>query len=98
MKYLQFLQTICVCEGVEIRKNQDMILNELLQSELLHYTSYCSTDKMGIDELCSIMQKSHDISGIVDDEIDEETPMDPFVVFHIELIKVWNLDSDYLIV
>lgn len=60
--YLQFLQKICVCDGMEIRKNQDMILNELLQSELLQYSSYCNTDKMGIDELCLIMQKSHDMT------------------------------------
>lgn len=87
MVYLQFLQTICVCDEMEIRKNQDMILNELLQSELLQYTSYCNTDKMGIDELCLIMQKSPDLS-IFADEQNDPVEIDPFVLFHVELIKV----------
>lgn len=85
--YLQFLQTICVCEGVEIRKNQDIILNELLQSEILQYTSsYCNTDKLGIDELCMIMQKSD--YGDIDNFDHSEHKIDPFVQFHIELVKV----------
>lgn len=108
--YLQFLQTICVCDGLEIRKNQDMILNELLQSELLQYTSYCNADKMGIDELCVIMQKSSSSSSAADtsstladdfrDSFSDRLStnrLDPFISFHVELIKVivfifWNLN------
>lgn len=76
-----------------------MILNELLQSELLQYTSYCNTDKMGIDELCLVMQKSHDLMNLeascndssatdFDDAIHHS--IDPFILFHIELVKVLN--------
>jgi hypothetical protein len=106
--YLQFLQTICVCDGVDIRKNQDMILNELLQSELLQYTSYCNTDKMGIDELCLVMQKSHDLMNLeascndssaandFDDVMHHSIAyIDPFILFHIELVKVLNQLSAY---
>lgn len=71
--YLEFLQTICVVDGHEIKKNQDMIIDELMNSEILHFNS----DKMSIDDLCSIMQrKSKDVEN------------DPSLLFHINLVKV----------
>ncbi|RNA42187.1 inositol 1-4-5-trisphosphate receptor isoform X1 [Brachionus plicatilis] len=48
--YLEFLQSICVVEGQEIKKNQDMIITELMNSEIMHFANET------IDDLCNLMK------------------------------------------
>ena len=53
--YLEFLQTICVANGKEIKKCQDSIILELLNTDFL----YANTNKMFFNELCTIMQTKY---------------------------------------
>lgn len=48
--YLEFLQTICVVDCQEIKKNQDMIITELANSEIIHLANE------SIDEMCNLMK------------------------------------------
>ena len=55
---------------------------------------------MGIDELCLVMQKSHDLMNLeascndssAANDFDDvmHHSIDPFILFHIELVKVLN--------
>lgn len=88
--YLEFLQTVCVLDGHEVKKCQDMIISELMNSDIMHFSS----DKTHIDELCMLMQKYQpQILG------DLESLASSFasatsgtvygqLLFHINLIKV----------
>ncbi|CAF0775305.1 unnamed protein product [Brachionus calyciflorus] len=71
--YLEFLQTICVVDEQEIKKNQDLIISELMNSELMHFTN----DNMGIDDLCFWMKTQN-----------EKSELHPFILLHINLVKV----------
>ncbi len=76
--YLEFLQTICVVNDSEIRKNQDMIVDELVSSELLAYWN----DKiMNSDEICALMEKEYyqHTDGII---------RDSSLLLHINLVKL----------
>lgn len=53
--YLEFLQTICVVNGKEIKKCQDSIILELLNTDFL----YANTNKLFFNELCTIMEKKY---------------------------------------
>ncbi len=75
--YLEFLQTICLVEETEIRKNQDMIIDELTNSEILSYWS----DKMNTDELCGLMQSEFD-------QYREISIKNSSLLFHINLVKL----------
>jgi hypothetical protein len=72
--YLEFLQTICVVDGFELKKNQDLIIDELMNSEMIH----ASFDKTHIEEVCSIMQNS------------SEQNMNnlPLLLFNMHLVKL----------
>ena len=82
--YLEFLQTICSIEGHEVKKCQDMIITELMNSDVMHF----STDKTHIDEICMLMQKQQPHSI---DEYDTTSALNTIngqLLFHINLIKV----------
>ncbi len=79
--YLQFLQTICIIDSHENKKCQDMIIAELMNSDVMHF----STDKTHIDELCLLMQKVNPQSH---DELNQEATIHKQLLFHINLIKV----------
>ena len=53
--YLEFLQTICVVNDKEIKKCQDSIILELLNTDFL----YANTNKLFFNQLCLIMQKKY---------------------------------------
>lgn len=72
--YLEFLQTVCVVDGHEIKKNQDMIIDELMNSEIIHF----SNDKMSIDDLCLLMQNKQT----------KDLNRHPLILFHVNLVKV----------
>ena len=50
--YLEFLQATCVINGKEIKKCQDSIIVELLNTDFL----YANTNKLFFNELCTIME------------------------------------------
>ena len=52
--YLEFLQTICIVDGHELKKCQDMIIAELINSDIMHFF----TDKTHVDEICLLMQRA----------------------------------------
>jgi len=79
--YLEFLQTICMIDGHESKKCQDMVIAEIINSDIIHF----STDKTQIDELCLIMQRQHPQSS---DELMQESQINQHLLFHINLIKV----------
>lgn len=90
--YLEFLQTICLIDGHEVKKCQDLIITELMNSDVMHF----STDKTHIDEICLLMQKHYPHSI---DEYETNTlqiassNMSLYLIsqqllFHINLIKV----------
>jgi len=70
--YLEFLQTICIVDGHEAKKCQDMIIAELVNSDVMSFSS----DKTYIDELCALMQR------------EQEPATRRLVLFHTNLIKV----------
>ena len=77
VSYLEFLQTVCVVEEVEIKKNQDLIIDELVNSEVLSYW----TEKLNADELCSLMQNEFD-------KFKKISIKNPLILFHINMIKL----------
>jgi inositol 1,4,5-triphosphate receptor type 1 len=79
--YLEFLQTICIMDGHEIKKCQDMIIAELMNSDIMHF----STDKTHIDELCLLMHRSQPTT---DEELAQEAANNRQLMFHVNLIKV----------
>jgi inositol 1,4,5-triphosphate receptor type 1 len=79
--YLEFLQTICIVEGHEIKKCQDMIIAELMNSDIMHFSS----DKTHIDELCLLMQKQQPHAL---DDLNQDSIVNKQLLFHINLIKV----------
>jgi inositol 1,4,5-triphosphate receptor type 1 len=79
--YLEFLQTICIIDGHEVKKCQDMIIAELMNSDIMNFT----TDKSHIDELCVLMQKQYPQSH---EELYQESVNYKQILFHINLIKV----------
>ena len=79
--YLEFLQTICIIDGHEMKKCQDIIIAEIINSDIIHF----STDKTHIDELCLIMQRQHPQSQ---EELNQESQINQQLMFHINLIKV----------
>lgn len=86
--YLEFLQTICVAGEHPIKKNQDMIIDELMNSELVNY----GTDRLNLEELVAYMQRYHenggDVSGSSTFGDAESVGKDPFVMFNVNLVKV----------
>ena len=80
--YLEFLQAICIIDGHEIKKCQDMIIAELMNSDIINF----STDKTHIDELCLLMQKQN--YPQTQDELNQEVINNQQLQFHINLIKV----------
>lgn len=86
--YLEFLQTVCVLDGHEVKKCQDMIISELMNSDIMHFSS----DKTHIDELCLLMQKHQpQITGDLE-HMSSSSSLNNAVynqlLFHINLIKV----------
>ena len=79
--YLEFLQTICIIDGHEVKKCQDMIIAEIINSDIMHFSS----DKTHIDELCLLMQKQHPQSQ---EELSQEALIHRQILFHVNLIKV----------
>ncbi|CAF0720089.1 unnamed protein product [Brachionus calyciflorus] len=79
--YLEFLQTICVIDGHEIKKCQDIIIAELMNSDIMNFSS----DKTHIDEICILMQKHQ--PKITDLE-NNSNGIHGQLLFHINLIKV----------
>ena len=79
--YLEFLQAICIIDGHEAKKCQDMIITELMNSDVMHF----STDKTHIDELCILMQKQQPQTQ---DELAQEASNFRQLMFHANLIKV----------
>lgn len=73
--YLEFLQTICVIEGHEVKKCQDMIIAELMNSDIINFNANTS-DKAHIDELCALMQKVHSLDKSDDDDNDNDSSID----------------------
>jgi hypothetical protein len=74
LAYLEFLQTICLVGDHPIKKNQDMIIAELVNSELINY----GADKMNLDELLVCMQKYSE--GDLSHEM--------FIEYNLKLIQV----------
>ncbi len=72
--YLEFLQTICIVDGHEAKKCQDMIIAELVNSDVMSFSS----DKTYIDELCLLMSRLPD----------NETTTQRHLLFHTNLIRV----------
>lgn len=79
--YLEFLQTISIIDGHEIKKCQDMIIAEIINSDIMHFSS----DKTHIDELCILMQKQHPKSR---EDLNQEASINQHLLFHVNLIKV----------
>jgi hypothetical protein len=76
--YLKFLQTVAICDGHEIKKCQDMIMTELLNSDIVSF----GADRSYVDELCMQMQKSTPL-------INDEPQSDNYQInFHINLVKL----------
>lgn len=72
--FLEFLQTVCVVEeNSEIKKNQDLIIDELINSEVLTYWN----ERMNSDEICQIIQSE-----------EKPLARNPAIMFHINLIKL----------
>ena len=87
LAYLEFLQTICVIDGHEVKKCQDMIVAELMNSDVMHF----STDKTHIDELCLLMQRHQAASSVAPGPGDgsaESLANWRQIMFHVNLIKV----------
>lgn len=85
--YLEFLQNVCLADGYEIKKNQDMILDELMNSEMIHL----SLDKNHIEELCDLMKKqtcSSQTLILTKGDLHTELDNDPLVLFNLNLVKV----------
>lgn len=79
--YLEFLQTIAIIDGHEVKKCQDMIIAEIINSDVMSFSS----DKTYIDELCLLMQKQQPQSS---EELAGETAIGHALAFHVNLIKV----------
>jgi hypothetical protein len=79
--YLEFLQTIAIIEGHEVKKCQDMIIAEIINSDVMSFSS----DKTYIDELCLLMQKHQPQSQ---EELANEGLISNQIAFHVNLIKV----------
>ena len=79
--YLEFLQAICIIDGHEVKKCQDLIISELMNSDVMHF----ATDKTHIDEICLLMQKQHPQS---EEELNQEAFHSGQLQFHVNLIKV----------
>ena len=79
--YLEFLQAICTIEGHEVKKCQDLIIAELMNSDIMHFAS----DKTHIDEICMLMQREHPQSEA---EMRQESSNSGQLQFHVSLIKV----------
>jgi hypothetical protein len=86
--YLEFLQNVCLIDGYEIKKNQDMILNELMNSELTHL----SLDRNHIEEICELMRKQSNFSTqtliATKGDLHTELDSDPVILFNLNLVKV----------
>lgn len=87
--YLEFLQTICVLDGHEVKKCQDMIISELMNSDIMHFSS----DKTHIDELCLLMQKHqpqtlNELDTSFNSTSTYVNNIHRQLLFHINLIKV----------
>jgi hypothetical protein len=85
--YLEFLQNVCLTDGYEIKKNQDMILDELMNSEMIHL----SLDKNHIEELCDLMKKKSCSSQtliLTKGDLHTELDDDPLILFNLNLVKV----------
>lgn len=80
--YLEFLQAICIIDGHEVKKCQDMIIAELMNSDIINF----SADKTHIDELCMLMQKQS--YPQTQEEVSLEPTSSQQLQFHINLIKV----------
>lgn len=80
--YLEFLQTVCIIDGHEVKKCQDMIIAELMNSDIMNFSS----DKTHIDEICLIMQKNQP-QTLQEFEQNSNT-INGQLLFHINLIKV----------
>ena len=81
MPYLEFLQTICIIDGHEAKKCQDMIIAELMNSDIMNFSS----DKTHIDELCLLMQKQQPQTQ---EELNQEAQNLKQILFHSNLIRV----------
>ncbi len=79
--YLEYLQTICIIEGHEVKKCQDMVISELMNSDIMNF----STDKTHIDELCLLMQKIQPQSH---EELLNDSQNLRQIFFHSNLIKI----------
>ena len=79
--YLEYLQTICIIEGHEVKKCQDMVISELMNSDIMNF----STDKSHIDELCTLMQKIHPQTH---EELLSDAQNLKQILFHSNLIKI----------
>ena len=78
--YLKFLQTIAISEGHEIKKCQDIIMTEIMNSDIMNFTS----DKTHIDDLIGLMQKV--TSSIHHD--DSQTEANNQISFQVNLIQL----------
>jgi hypothetical protein len=77
--YLKFLQTVAICEGHAIKKCQDMIMTEILNSDITNFSS----DRSYVDELCMQMQKC---SLLLNEEPLNEHNYP--INFHLNLVKL----------
>ena len=80
VSYLKFLQTISICDGHEIKKCQDIIMTEIMNSDIMNFTS----DKTHIDDLIHLMEKSQ--STTLHDESNNE--INNQINFQINLIQL----------
>ncbi len=81
VSYLKFLQTIAICDGHEIKKCQDIIMTEMMNSDIMNFTS----DKTHIDDLILMMQKSH--SSLHEDPHSEANNQINFQINLIQLLS-----------
>lgn len=82
MPYLEFLQNICVFDGHEIKKNQNMIVDELINSEIL-----CS-DRLNSDELCLSMQRHYYKVSKLDARLASNINLCPAILLHVNIMKL----------
>ena len=68
---------MCLYDGYEIKKNQEMIMVELVNCEVVHL----SLDRTHIDELCDMMRTMSDLNQ-------DESNINAFVLFNMHLVML----------
>ena len=76
------MQTICFVNNQEIKKNQDMVIDELINSEIINITF----NKLNSDEILKILSDDCQIHSSNSQYLKKEKKF--FIAFHLNLVKL----------